>query len=188
MLHTRESWCNASMSPDIHSAGLEFKLAYSRIASGNFNLRGEISVTSFFLRVNFFDRIICISNCRSFTEFFLWQFAVIAVNFRDLPRISFAILAEVYNRMSRAHAYSTAPILITFNTYIWAFGSLKLVLVYISQIRLAGMVTCIFGFSQLVFSTAIEEMDVSALKAHPLHDKRGYDILKNYFCVYIFTL
>ena len=102
---------------------------------------------------------------------------------------SFAILAEVYNRMSRAHAYSTAPILMTFTTCIH-LGIRK------SKISFSLHITNTIGWnghvyiwvSQLVFSTVIEEMDVSALKAHPLHDKRGYDILKNYFCVYIFTL
>ena len=35
----------------------------------------------------------------------------------------------------------------------------EIVLIYISQIRLAGIVTCIFWVSQVVFTTEIEEMD-----------------------------
>ena len=34
----------------------------------------------------------------------------------------------------------------------------------------------------------IEEMDVFALKAHPLHDKKDCDQSKNNFCIYMFTL
>ena len=109
------------------------------------------------------------------------------MDFRERVASSFAILAEVYNRyMSCAHAYSTAPILMTFTAYIWAPGS-SFDLHIANTIGYNGHV-CILGFPKLYFSTEIEEMDVFALKARPLHDKKGCDLSKKSFLyLYVYT-
>ena len=75
----------------------------------------------------------------------------------------------------------------TFTAYIWAFESLKLVLIYRSDRKYDWRWSCVyFGFPQVVFTTEIEEMDVFALKAHPLHDKKGCDLSKKSFlCLYV---
>ena len=153
------------------------------------NCEVRFQAPAYFCEWNFLGRIIRISNRQFFTGLFRWQIAVIAVNFEIYPVagsiLSFAILAEVYNRyMSCVHAYSTAPILMTFTAYIFAFLSLKLVLIYISQIRLAGMVTCIFWVSQVVFTTEI----LLHLKHTLYMIKRAVTYPKNHFCIYMFTL